>query len=135
MRRIFAVAMMSAPLFAAADTGNELQANCKSSTEMQFCLGYISGVIGTQLNWRFSYESDPRNRKILTDAAEGIGFAEVVELMGAPPKYCLREGVTRGQTQKVVVKYLDENPQKLDESANLLIAYALSQAFPCPRKK
>ena len=40
--------------------------------------------------------------------------------------------VTAGQVQKVVVKYLNENPEELHLAAGSLVAAALSKAFPCP---
>jgi len=40
-------------------------------------------------------------------------------------------GVTMGQLVKVVVKWLNENPDKLHYGAGSLTAAALSEAFPC----
>ncbi len=42
------------------------------------------------------------------------------------------KGAKAGQIEKVVVKYLNEHPEKLHLSASSLVAAALSEAFPCP---
>jgi len=46
--------------------------------------------------------------------------------------FCLPEGVQPQQEVRVVIKYLEDNPAKLHESAAVLVMGALSGAFPCP---
>lgn len=89
--------------------GNDLRKNCGAivdgrvgSYEAGYCYGLIDGVV--QLG-----NSLPR----------------------AFPTHCFPSGVTYGQLVKVVMKYLEEHPEKLNGSATLLIAQALHEAFPC----
>ena len=42
------------------------------------------------------------------------------------------EHVTQGQVVKVVVKWLNEHPEKLHFASAGLVANALEDAFPCP---
>jgi len=44
---------------------------------------------------------------------------------------CPPVGVTKGDLKRVVVKYLEENPGKLHESASISVLNALLEAFPC----
>ncbi len=50
------------------------------------------------------------------------------------PTHCVPAGVTYEQTAKVVVKYLDQHPEKLHLAAVLLISQATHDAFPCSAK-
>ena len=102
------VLVMSMP--AQAITGNKLLEVCEDgedqslSTHFQnnaYCAGYITGI---------------------TDGLRYLDFEN---------RFCLPKGVTHGQTQKVVVKYLRENPQRLHEHYVPIILSALKEAFPC----
>ncbi len=44
-------------------------------------------------------------------------------------------GVTQGQFTDIVKKYLNDNPAQLHRDADVLVLDALTQAFPCPKKK
>lgn len=44
---------------------------------------------------------------------------------------CIPEGVTGHQQISIVMKYLDQNPEKLHEPESKLIFLALAGAFPC----
>lgn len=49
-------------------------------------------------------------------------------------KLCLpvgSEGVSRGQSVKIVTKFLKDNPKLLNEHDSLLIMMAYKQAYPC----
>lgn len=48
---------------------------------------------------------------------------------------CSPLGVTKGQYESIVKKYLNDNPALLHKDADILVMGALSLAFPCPRKK
>jgi hypothetical protein len=45
--------------------------------------------------------------------------------------YCIPEGISTSQLAKVVVKYLDEHPEKLHEHRGTLLAYTFMKYFPC----
>ena len=48
---------------------------------------------------------------------------------------CPGEGVTLEKLMRVVVKYLNDNPARLNEDATALVMVALHQAWSCPQKK
>lgn len=45
--------------------------------------------------------------------------------------YCPQDGVTLGQMQNVVLKYLQDNPAQLHHPFIALVIAALTRAFPC----
>ena len=107
-----ALCMMSAAVptrvFAGAnfETGNGLLALCDANDNygMAMCRGYIIGI---------------------SDALNGNPVDEW--------KACIPVGgVIASQTQDIVIKWLRANPEKRHFAAPGLVAYALSQAFPCP---
>ena len=100
----------------AASTGNELSGQCQALIkdptppgkyfESGVCAGYISGMI------------------------DGIHIAKVL----SPEKVtiCFPEhGFTSFQGVKVVQRYLDTHPERLNEDAMVLTTVAFRQAFPC----
>ena len=56
---------------------------------------------------------------------------EFYGLADIPNLYCLPDGVTVSQAIKVVVKWLNENPDKLHIAAIFAAIAAQSEAFPC----
>ena len=78
----------------------------------------------------------PRCRDGAPDFMQGfcIGIIETVamyeEAMG---RICLPLA-TRGQMRAVVVKYLENHPERLHEDIHLLAAQALQTAWPCKPK-
>lgn len=119
---------------AKADTGNELQQNCQGNSgelydvrDVAFgiCMGYIRGVLETQDAWHNEY-----------DYIQGKHPGDMWGAIAAMPIiYCIPGKVTLGQVQQIVIKYLDANPDKLHQSGQRLIGYALQSAFPCPSAK
>jgi len=47
--------------------------------------------------------------------------------------FCLPKGVTQGQIQDTVKKYLNDNPQKRHMAAFGVIAQSLSENYPCKK--
>jgi len=45
---------------------------------------------------------------------------------------CIPQSVTQGQAKDVALKWLRAHPEKRHFAAAGLVAYALSDAFPCP---
>jgi len=68
------------------------------------CVGYIAGV-------NDGYELTPISRTL--------------------KPYCLEDNVNYNQELRIVVKYLNDNPQLLNLNGNVIILDALSNAFPC----
>jgi len=45
--------------------------------------------------------------------------------------FCTTRGVTRGQLSAVVTKYLNNNPERWNYAAHILVNDAMKNAFPC----
>lgn len=88
--------------------GKELASLCdkkKNPYERGVCIGYTLGVAET--------------------------LTQVLQYSGV----CGPEGATTGQLRPAVVKYLNDHPQHLQESAVNLVWSALVDAWPCPGMK
>jgi len=48
--------------------------------------------------------------------------------------FCAPEGVTDGQAMKVVLRFLDNHPERLHQPALTLAVVALQEAWPCPKE-
>jgi len=48
---------------------------------------------------------------------------------------CIPKGVTTMQIDAIVLKYIDENPNKWHESASFLVWTPLIESYPCKKKK
>jgi hypothetical protein len=59
----------------------------------------------------------------------------VFEMEIAREAVCNFEGVTTQQTQDIVIRYLEAQPEVRHKLAVILIHQAATQAFPCPRKR
>ena len=103
--------LIPATSFASKD-GNELLAECtKEGTEtvdymdISHCYGYIEGI--ADVHYTF------------------VAWGHM------QPLFCVPKNVTGGQVKKIVVKWLDENPEKLHLGAGSLVSGgALYHAFP-----
>lgn len=110
----FPLALLAGNVFAQAtpDSGNTLLQACKvftnrskwSSNSEAASTGQCLGVIGTVLSFRSQF---------------GI---------------CVPAGGNTGQAMRIVVKYMDENPDKTHEPLAFLAVYALQAAWPCEKK-
>jgi hypothetical protein len=104
-------------------TGEQLQTKCstikrdiedKTSTWTDgFCLGYISGILDSQSLWDYLVHV-------------GKDYPQT--------HYCLPDEATNSQVVQVVLKFLNDHPERLHEPANTLILEALHNAFPCKAK-
>lgn len=125
------------PVFAAASfmlmfastshamSGNELLELCVSSktADETFCIGYIGGmregvwvgVAGTL-------------------SAQGKRFdsaGQMEDAISEMTRYCLAPRSTTQQHVDTVIRFLQDNPDKRNQSARKLIVSALRQAYPC----
>jgi len=102
---------------AVATTGNELSDQCQAFLKDPIppakyfasgrCAGYVNGII------------------------DGLGVAKAL----SPEKVAVcfpDRGFTNAQAVKVVQRYLDNHPERLNEDALVLTSTAFRQAFPCP---
>lgn len=116
-RATVAIALVSCfPAQAQRQTGNELLQECQMigrSAEAALTTGemFQGGVCAGYI-------------------AASMDYTRTLFLMGARLA-CLPQGTTIGQAVRVVVKYLEEHPERLHEGKPVLVSSALGAAFPC----
>jgi hypothetical protein len=70
----------------------------------------------------------------LVKTMQFMGFvAGVSDTMQAAKVICPNRNVTQGQACAVVVKYLNDNPEKWNTLGSTLVWDALTKAFPCKK--
>lgn len=62
-----------------------------------------------------------------------MGYVGGVVDVGDGVLFCTTSGVTRGQFIAIVAKYLKNNPEKWNMSADSIVFYAMKEAFPCKK--
>lgn len=62
-------------------------------------------------------------------------YRELAEMLPDEKLLCVPDGVGNEQFIRVLMKYLDQHPERLHVAAPQLIYDAMSEAFPCPAKK
>jgi hypothetical protein len=89
---------------------------------LPYCKDYLSG-------------SDTLDVGFCAGVVEGIGYMAAILQMsstpGAGPPLCVPKGVTRGQTVRAVVNYIEARPKRMDEPFWQLTFEALLDAWPC----
>jgi len=120
---IFYNALMVAQPVYAAD-GNTFLADCKAYVKMEetqltaaeeqlgaiFCGAYLTGFIESHM-----IDTDKR-----------------IKVKHGDPIYCLpQKGFTVGQLARMVIKYLEDNPDKLHQDAKMAVLGSLIVSFPC----
>lgn len=106
----------------AQNTGNDLLRWCKEflkegardPLESGRCVGFVEGVAA---GW---------------DAAAMTSTPSFAEYQKRKA-WCVPEGVTRGQSIRVIVQKMEENPAALHLDASMHVAGALTKAFPCAK--
>jgi Rap1a immunity proteins len=119
-------ALLVAASVLAQDNGNDLLSKCRKGIskgsvdasmtaderwDAMYCMGYIGGVVDADKVW----QQQPSKTLEQPDV----------------PHYCFPKDAQMGQIHRVVLKYLEDNPQKLYLGAAALIRLALHDAFPC----
>ena len=109
---------------AAPQTGVDLLEECQLATmdnstqtglqmtKAMHCMGYLSGVMDSYLVW-----------EVYNDEAKGHIL----------PPACFPDHVTLIELARVVVKFLNDHPNKLHEEYGFLVISALRDAYPCTR--
>lgn len=88
---------------------------------LDLCEGYKKEKLKADLGpGCFMYISGVTQTLVLTDDTETT--------MVSP---CPRKGVTQEQIADVVIKWLDDHPEKRDLPAPAIISKSLNEAFPC----
>jgi hypothetical protein len=94
--------------------GNDLLPRCQQAVEAI-----------DKATWKNANESF--NAGFCLGLVQGVSYASA--------DVCTGEGVTFSQMERVVVKFLQDNPNKLNLNQSTLVEMALSKAFPCLKKK
>jgi hypothetical protein len=97
--------------------GNELIENCKEAIKGDSDDFFKSG-------WCYGF---------LQGASEMFVMAKILGQL--PPSYCMPAEVTEKQAVRIVMKYLQNHPEKLHYPRTNLVYRALAQAFPCDTQK
>lgn len=108
VKRFLVRVLLAIPMGAHAASGNDLLGWCESpagSAGERACIGYIAGF-RTGYELRASSELD-------------------CSVFETP------EEVTNTQTMRVVVKWMQENPEQLHSSIEFVMLQSLSGIFPC----
>jgi hypothetical protein len=110
------VTVLDNPSFQELDNPEGLRAMARGDTiNGAHCIGYVAGVI-----------DDHFSCQIHETSAAALD----------PTKHlCLPDGVTPNQAVRVIVKWLEDHPARLHETAVILALDALRDGFPCPQKK
>ncbi|HYB10827.1 MAG TPA: Rap1a/Tai family immunity protein [Alphaproteobacteria bacterium] len=90
-------------------TGKALLSLCEDKTPHGYnpgiCIGYISGA---------------------SDQLDGLKGSALPDL-----NYCLPSTASTGELREVVVNFLKQHPERLDQQASFLIFDALTRAYAC----
>jgi hypothetical protein len=109
--------------------GNTLLADCHATQQMGevspklnrdelaagfYCLGFVQGVVDADNIWQTA------EKKALGSKANPL------------VSYCVPDDVSWPQLVRVLVKWLEDNPAKLNLPGYDVIHMALDKAYPCP---
>lgn len=94
-----------------AFTGNEIGQGC--------------AIVATPTN------SPPDN---LWQAGVCMGVMSTVIQIMDRGVFCTPQGANRQQYARVIMRYLNQHPERLHEPLWVLIVGALAESFPCPKK-
>ncbi len=113
---IVALFVLAMSLPAQAITGNKILEYCKKKEVTK-----DSNIV--------DFQNDASCRGFIVGAVDGMHYFNLY--LNLQNKFCFPKGVTSGQIRKVVVKYLEDNPQRLHEYYVPIIFSAMKEAFPC----
>ena len=92
-------------------------------------LALSQSVDGTELQWRLEHKENFEKYSPAMDMIAKILFK------GDGTNHCKPEGSTVGQAVAVTLKFLNQNPELWNYSAQDLTAAALANAWPCPKRR
>jgi hypothetical protein len=117
--------MCVTPAFAVKRSGNDILVDCTNlvktesieavSQDKVLGMGYCIGLIDGFVTFNYVYESILR---------AGGQESDIVQM-------CLPDRVSTRQLADVIIKYLESNPDKLQQAGQALAAQALVDAYPC----
>jgi hypothetical protein len=109
----FLLAALVPSLGSAAPTGNDLLKECRAADNPSDALEEGEALSCVQY---------------IGGVADAFAYLE-------PTRYCPPDYVTRDQTRRIVVKWLNAHPEKLHHDAAVLTLEALVNTFPCSKGK
>lgn len=122
------MAVATAPARAVTRSGNDILVDCKNlidsetserlSKEKVLGVGYCIGLIDGFVTFNYVYE-------VVLQSEEKGGMAQM----------CLPDRVSTRQLAEVIVTYLEQSPDRLQESGQALAAQALVARYPCDQKE
>jgi hypothetical protein len=105
----------------AIDTGNKLLSQCESElggANQIYCMGLLDGFSTFQLQMnQFDFFIMKNNK------------------FNSVPKICSPIKITMGQVEKMVIKWLNDHPERLHEYVAILVMAAYRELFPCEAKE
>ena len=114
-----------------------LLAQERHSSKNPFSLDVIQAKEESVASQRNNLKGEDLHRRLTPQMflAYVIGVTDVGTMMpDEARRYCLPVGVTNGQMQDVVAKYLTENPEVRHLGAAYLVRQALHEVWPCAPK-
>jgi hypothetical protein len=78
-----------------------------------------------------SFSNIRGSKEELSRASFCVGIITGLSYMGQPYGICLPVGTTSQQAARVVVQYIDGQPERVHENFNSLAVEALREAWPC----
>ena len=99
----------------------------------------IAGLFVTSTaNAAFYTGNDLYNKLTSSDSSDrilGMGYIAGIYDVFDGSSICAKQNVTLGQLKDIVIKKLAEKPEYRHMTADNFVYVALSEAFPCPKKK
>lgn len=124
---ILFILMAAVPAMAVLRSGSDIQVDCSNliktesseslSKDKILGVGYCIGLIDGLVTFNYVYET----------VLQAEGKRDMVQM-------CLPERISTRQMATVIVKYLEDNPGRLQESGQALAAQALVTAYPCDQE-
>jgi len=124
MIAVLTMLVAAVPAMAVKRTGNDLLIDCSNliktestealSKEKLLGVGYCIGLIDGLVTFNYVYEA----------VLEREGSSNMVQM-------CLPERISTRKSAEIIVKYLQDNPDRLHNSGQALAAQALVTAYPC----
>jgi len=87
---------------------------------------------------------DMREYKIWSNGKKNVDYGKVMGFMGyvsgvsdslGGVLICYPSNVTLGQVNAIVIKYIENNPDKWNQNASFLVSNPLIKTFPCKKTK
>lgn len=78
-----------------------------------------------------TFSNTDESKDEVSRASLCVGIIVGLSYMGQPFGICLPVGATSQQATRVVVQYIDEHPERIQENFNYLAVEALREAWPC----